>query len=219
MRTSLLLIMLLCANTSVPHFLLYSLFRWFFKKMIHLFLFYVCVLVHVYMCTICIPGACRGHKRAQDPLELELTVMSCIVQIHVCPHGQFPDKGQRSASTWPCSRRCACNACLIPVVCFFPLRLPVQFLPDISSLCLCLCLPGHFWPNSCLSSSWEFTVYSGCWPTWTQTTLSFMLFIDHGIPLSPPAFAFSLLWLGYSFSIPQGLWISLQTAPFKASQN
>lgn len=185
MRTSLLLIMLLCANTSVPRFLLYSLFRRF-KKIINLFLFYVCVLLHVCMCTICIPGVCRGQKRARDPLELELTVMSCIVQIHVYPRGQFPDKGQRPASTWPCSRRCVRKACLVPVFCIFPLRPPVQFLPDVSSPCRCLCLPRHFWPNSRLSSPWEFTVYSGRWSTWTQTTLSFMLSIDHGIPPSPP---------------------------------
>jgi hypothetical protein len=40
---------------------------------LNLFLFYVCEVfcLHVSLCTMCMPGACGGQKRASD-LELEL---------------------------------------------------------------------------------------------------------------------------------------------------
>jgi hypothetical protein len=34
----------------------------------------------VYMCTMCLPNACRGQKRESDPLELELEM---VVSHHV----------------------------------------------------------------------------------------------------------------------------------------
>ena len=36
-----------------------------------LVLFYVSILLHAWTCTMCMPGACRGHKRALGPLGLE----------------------------------------------------------------------------------------------------------------------------------------------------
>ena len=41
-------------------------------------IYFLCVwlcCLHVYLCTVYMPGAFRGQKRASDPLELELTVV------------------------------------------------------------------------------------------------------------------------------------------------
>jgi len=38
------------------------------------------LFLYVYMCTTCVPGAFHGHKRASEPLELELRV---VVSHHV----------------------------------------------------------------------------------------------------------------------------------------
>lgn len=41
----------------------------FFK----MYLFYMCVCLNLCMSAICLPGACRGQRRALDSLEMELT--------------------------------------------------------------------------------------------------------------------------------------------------
>lgn len=33
---------------------------------------YMCEYLHVCICNMCVPSACRGHKKAKDPLEQEL---------------------------------------------------------------------------------------------------------------------------------------------------
>ena len=47
------------------------------------FYFILCVWIfclHVCLCIMCVPGACRGQKRASDPVELELQI---VVRCHV----------------------------------------------------------------------------------------------------------------------------------------
>ena len=36
---------------------------------------YIFLFLHVCLCTVYMPGACRGQKRASDPLELELQIV------------------------------------------------------------------------------------------------------------------------------------------------
>lgn len=51
-----------------------SLQHWLY--FLNIYLFYVNVLLHVWMCTTCMPGACRGHRRVVGPLGLELWTWS-----------------------------------------------------------------------------------------------------------------------------------------------
>jgi hypothetical protein len=43
------------------------------------FIYLMCmsVFLRMYVCTSCVFGACRGQKRALDPLELELWIVKC----------------------------------------------------------------------------------------------------------------------------------------------
>lgn len=57
----------------------YKYFLIFFTRFIH-FILGVGVLLHICLCTVCVLGAHRGHKRALDQKELELWM---IVNYHV----------------------------------------------------------------------------------------------------------------------------------------
>jgi hypothetical protein len=47
---------------------------------------YVCVYLHVHLCTLCVPGAHRSMIKTLDLLGLELQkVMSCHVMLEINP--------------------------------------------------------------------------------------------------------------------------------------
>jgi hypothetical protein len=59
----------ICVQNYFPvHF---SLFIFLLVVFSYLILFYIWVFwLHIYLCTICMPGTLRGQKRTQDSVEL-----------------------------------------------------------------------------------------------------------------------------------------------------
>lgn len=55
-----------------------------------------CVCMHACMCTINIPGAGRGQRRASNPVEPELQMGVCV---HVCVAGPLPTSPAQSQAS------------------------------------------------------------------------------------------------------------------------
>jgi len=142
----------------------------------------ICVFLHVCLCSMCVPGACRGQRKALGPLVLELqTVVSC----YVVP-------GTRTWVLWKSSQCHWSNYWAVSPLCCPPFIYIWRKTDQKPSCC------GRFIVSQCVTQCtllskqlylqillyWAIRLVQGLWPL-----LHYQYWILSGTPLGYPVVA------------------------------